>query len=61
MNSFSARLPLAGQLGVHIMAPRRAATRGSTGIIRKFNDREALVEFRTSAELPGVESNWPWN
>ncbi len=43
-------LSLPGQLGVHIMRPAPGSSSREYGIIRKFANREALVEFRTSAE-----------
>ena len=41
---------LTGQLGVHIMRPAPGSDSREYGIIRKFTNRDALVEFRTSPE-----------
>ncbi|MDR3457526.1 MAG: antibiotic biosynthesis monooxygenase [Verrucomicrobiae bacterium] len=41
---------LPGQLGVHIMRPAPGSNSREYGIIRKFENREALNEFRTSPE-----------
>ncbi len=41
---------LPGQLGVHIMRPAPGSDSREYGIIRKFTNRDALMEFRTSPE-----------
>ena len=41
---------LPGQLGVHVMRPAPGSASREYGIIRKFANREALSEFRTSPE-----------
>ncbi len=41
---------LPGQLGVHIMRPAPGSDSREYGIIRKFANRDALMEFRTSPE-----------
>jgi antibiotic biosynthesis monooxygenase (ABM) superfamily enzyme len=43
-------LPLAGQMGVHIIRPSPGSGSRQYGIIRKFADRNALEEFRASPE-----------
>jgi antibiotic biosynthesis monooxygenase (ABM) superfamily enzyme len=43
-------LPLPGQLGVHIMRPAPGSASREYSIIRKFANREAVDEFRTSPE-----------
>ena len=43
-------LTLPGQHGVHIMRPAPGSGSREYGIIRKFANREALMEFRTSPE-----------
>jgi antibiotic biosynthesis monooxygenase (ABM) superfamily enzyme len=43
-------LSLQGQLGVHIMRPAPGSSSREYGIIRKFANRDALAEFRTSPE-----------
>ena len=43
-------LNLPGQHGVHIMRPAPGSGSREYGIIRKFVNREALMEFRTSPE-----------
>jgi uncharacterized protein len=43
-------LSLPGQMGVHIMRPAPGSGSREYGIIRKFANREALFEFRTSPE-----------
>src|SRR6266478_4776429 len=43
-------LPQPGQLGVHILRPAPGSGSREYGIIRKFINRDALVEFRTSRE-----------
>jgi antibiotic biosynthesis monooxygenase (ABM) superfamily enzyme len=42
--------PQPGQLGVHILRPAPGSGSREYGIIRKFTNRNALVEFRTSPE-----------
>ncbi len=41
---------LTGQLGVHIMRPAPGSDSREYGIIRKFTNRDALMEFRSSPE-----------
>jgi antibiotic biosynthesis monooxygenase (ABM) superfamily enzyme len=41
---------LPGQLGVHIMRPAPGSGSREYGIVRKFTNRAALTEFRTSPE-----------
>ena len=41
---------LPGQLGVHIMRPAPGSDSREYGIIRKFTNRDALMEFRMSPE-----------
>ncbi|EEF63015.1 antibiotic biosynthesis monooxygenase [Pedosphaera parvula] len=43
-------LVLPGQMGVHIMRPAPGSASREYGIIRKFANRDALTEFRTSPE-----------
>jgi len=43
-------LTLSGQHGVHIMRPAPGSGSREYGIIRKFANRDALAEFRTSPE-----------
>ena len=43
-------LALPGQMGVHIMRPAPGSASREYGIIRKFANRDALAEFRTSPE-----------
>jgi antibiotic biosynthesis monooxygenase (ABM) superfamily enzyme len=43
-------LKLSGQMGVHIIRPAPGTGSRQYGIIRKFADRDALNEFRTSPE-----------
>ena len=43
-------LVLPGQMGVHIMRPAPGSGSRDYGIIRKFDNREALAAFRTSPE-----------
>jgi uncharacterized protein len=40
----------AGQMGVHILRPAPGSGSREYGIVRKFIDRDALLEFRTSPE-----------
>lgn len=41
---------LPGQMGVHIMRPAPGSVSKEYGIVRKFANRDALVQFRTSPE-----------
>jgi antibiotic biosynthesis monooxygenase (ABM) superfamily enzyme len=43
-------LTLAGQMGVYIIRPAPGSGSRQYGVIRKFADRSALEEFRTSSE-----------
>jgi len=43
-------LTLPGQLGVYIMRPAPGSCSREYGIVRKFSNRDALSEFRTSRE-----------
>jgi hypothetical protein len=43
-------LPLAGQLGVHILRPAPGGNSREYGIIRTFASRDAVATFRTSPE-----------
>lgn len=43
-------LVLPGQMGVHIMRPAPGSGSREYGIVRKFDNREALAAFRTSPE-----------
>ena len=43
-------LPLAGQLGVHILRPAPGSNSREYGIIRTFANRDAVATFRTSPE-----------
>src|SRR5262245_35049434 len=46
-------LSLPGQHGVHIMRPAAGSGSREYGIIRKFANRDALMDFRTSPEYLG--------